>query len=67
MNSIAGPQASALIEAPEAIIIMSDEHQLLSAKTICHWPANSRANDSTKHQARSNKTDHLGLNAKLSR
>jgi hypothetical protein len=42
------------------------EHQFLSAKTVRRRPANSRSNDSTKHQACSNETHHVGLNVKIS-
>jgi hypothetical protein len=42
------------------------EHQLFSAKTVRHRSANSGSNDSTKHQARSNETHHVGLNVKVS-
>src|SRR5262249_12657074 len=42
------------------------EHQLLSAKMVRHRSANSCSNDSTKHQTRSNETDHVGLNVKFS-
>jgi hypothetical protein len=33
---------------------------------VRHRPANSCSNNRTKHQARSNETDHLGLNVKIS-
>ena len=65
MNSIAGPLASALIQAPGNNHHVG-EHQLLSAKVVRHRPANSCSNHSTKHQACSNETDHVGLNVKLS-
>ena len=66
MNSIAGPFASALIQAAGGNNHHVGEHQLLSAKLVRHRPANSCSNDSTKHQACSNETDHVGLNVKNS-
>jgi len=42
------------------------EHQLLSAKTICHRPAKSGPEDSAKHEARTNEPYYIGCETKLS-
>jgi len=42
------------------------QHQLLSAKTICHWPAEAGPKDSTKHQASADETYRVGRGMKLS-
>lgn len=42
------------------------EHQLLSAKTICHWSTKSGSKDSTKHKTCADETDHIGREMKLS-
>jgi hypothetical protein len=42
------------------------EHQLLSAKTICHWPAESGPKDSAKHQTCADEPYHIRCETKLS-
>jgi hypothetical protein len=42
------------------------EHQLFSAKTICHWTAKSGPKDSAENQACADETDHIGCETKLS-
>jgi len=66
MNSIAGPLASDTGTGAGGNNYHVREHQLLSAKMVRHWPANSCSNDSTKYQARPNETDHVGFNVKPS-
>ena len=42
------------------------EHQLLSAKTICHRPAKSGPKDSAEHQTCANEPYYIGRKVKLS-
>lgn len=42
------------------------EHQLFSAKMICHRATNSCSDNGTKHKARANEADHVGLNMEFS-
>jgi len=61
-------QTVALRPRSENVIALAHvgEHQFLSAKMVRHRPTNSCSNNSTKHQARSNETDYIGMNLELS-
>src|SRR5512133_1584393 len=64
MNSIAGPLASALMQAPAAIIIMSSSINFFRPRWSAIGPP-TPAPMTAKHQACSNETDHVGLNVKI--